>query len=316
MRMRDAAPDHPDRGRFESWLMADPAHAGEYSAFSDTWEAFNSTPGLQSLAQALERKKTALAEQRARMGKMVARGMLSVMLLIGSGLFGHKIWREWQAQPLMELASATDIGEIGRQTLHDGTQLVLNADTSIRVTYYRDRRHIVMERGEVVFDVARDPERPFVVDSGHARVTVLGTRFAVNRLAGQVRVSVDHGRVKVEAQDAEGRAHADHVILTDGQVAEFNVGDRPQRIQRNAHDAFAFQGGTLVFQQASLGEIAETLSRYRNMSVSVPSSEAGAEKITAVVQVRDIESFLKLLPRIAPVRVQQTPSETRLTRAR
>jgi transmembrane sensor len=316
MRMRDAAPDHADRGRFEAWLLADPAHANEYAAFAETWEDFATTSKLQSLAQAMERRKNQLAKQRDRIGKLARHSLLSVMLLAMGGLFGLQMWREWQAQPLMEVASATGIGEIGRQTLDDGTKLVLNADTRIRVAYFRDRREIVMERGEVIFDVARDPQRPFTVDSGHAKITVLGTRFAVNRLEHLVRVSVDHGRVKVEAQDAQGRAREGYVILSDGQVAEVGQGDVPRLVQRSAHDAFSFQNGTLVFSRATLSEIAETLSRFRTAPVSIAPGKTADTRVTAVVQANSIERFIKLLPRIAPVRIEHAPDQARIVPAR
>lgn len=316
MRMRNAEPDHPDRSRFEAWLLSDQAHANEYDAFAQTWEDFDSTPKLQSLAQAMRNQKDRLDAQRKRMEKMVKQGALGVMLLIVSALLGQQMWREWRDQPLMEIASVTGIGQIGRQTLEDGTKLVLNADTSVRITYYRNKRHIKMERGEVIFDVARDLARPFIVDSGQARVTVLGTRFAVNRLEHLVRVSVDHGRVKVESQHPHSDSFTGHVILADGQVAEVWRGDEPRLLQRSASDAFSFQNGAVVFQHASLSEIAETLSRYRSLPVLAPRGTAPGRNVTAVVQIREIENFLKLLPRIAPVRIEDTASGTRIEPAR
>lgn len=312
MRMRGAEPDHPDRGRFEAWLMSDPAHASEYSAYLAIWEDFDSAAKLESLAQAMERKKAERLEQRTRLGKAMTHGLLGMMIILGSGLFGYKMWRAWEAQPVLQTASSTGIGEIGRQTLDDGTALILNADTSVDIAYYRNKRTVTLHRGEVIFDVARDPERPFIVDSGHARVTVLGTRFAVNRLANLVRVSVDHGRVRVEAQDNSGNTRFEPVILSDGEVAEVSLEERPQRIRRSANDAFAFQGGTLVFEQATLGEIAETLSRYRKVPVRAQVNPTDSAKITAIVQVRDIEKFLKALPTIAPVSINETSGETRL----
>ncbi|MDP2247886.1 MAG: FecR domain-containing protein, partial [Nitrosomonadales bacterium] len=179
-RMQNTAPDHPDRGRFEAWLMADPAHASEYSAFAETWEDFDSTSRLKSLAQALERKK---AELKAQSTKAVTRGILGLLLVVGCGLFGQKMWRDWMDQPVFTQASTTGIGQISKQKLADGTQLILNADTSIELVYYRNKRMAILKRGEAIFDVAKDPERPFIVDSGYARVTVLGTNFAVNRLS-------------------------------------------------------------------------------------------------------------------------------------
>jgi len=312
MRMRGAEPDHPDRGRFEAWLMSDPAHVSEYSAYSAIWEDFDSAAKLESLAQAMERKKAERLEQRTRLGKAMTHGLLGMMIVLGSGLFGYKMWREWETQPVLQTASSTGIGEIGRQTLDDGTALILNADTSVNITYYRNKRMVALNRGEVIFDVARDPERPFIVDSGHARITVLGTRFAVNRLADLVRVSVDHGRVRVEAQDNSGKTRFEPVILSDGEVAEVGLEESPQRIRRSANDAFAFQGGTLVFEQATLGEIAETLSRYRKVPVRAEAGALKNARITAIVQSRDIEKFLKILPHIAPVSMQESGGETTL----
>ena len=288
--------------------MSNPAHANEYSAFSAIWEDFDSTAKLESLAQAMERKKA----ERARLGKAMKHGLLGMMIVLSSGLFGYKIWREWATQPVLQMASSTGIGEIGRQTLDDGTALILNADTSLDIAYYRNRRTVTLKRGEVIFDVARDPERPFIVDSGHARVTVLGTRFAVNRLADLVRVSVDHGRVRVEAQDGSGRTRFEPVILSDGEVAEVSLEEKPQRVRRSVNDAFAFQAGTLAFEQAALGEIAETLSRYRKVPVRAEAGALKNARITAIVQSRDIEKFLKILPHIAPVSVQESGVETTL----
>lgn len=311
MRMQHAAPDHPERGRFEAWLMAHPAHAREYAAIAETWEDFDSTSRLNALARALERKRAELRGKRARLGKAVSRGVLGVLLVVSSGLLGHSMWREWQAQPVFELARSTGIGEVGQQGLEDGTLLTLNAGTSVDVVYYRDKRMVHLRRGEAVFHVAKDVARPFIVESGHARVTVLGTRFAVNRLDGMVRVSVDHGRVRVEATDASGKVRTAPLVLNDGQVAEVNAGELPRHSRRSASNAFAFQGGSVVFEEASLHEVAETLSRYRKKSVKATAEQEGP-RITAVVQTRDIDRFLKLLSRIAPVSVLDTPGETRL----
>lgn len=306
-RMQNASPDHPDRGRFEAWLMANPAHASEYAAFAELWEDFDSTSRLKSLAQALERK-TELSSQKI---KTVTRGILSLLLIISCGLFGQRIWQEWMDQPISIQASSTGVGEIKKQELADGSQIILNADTTVDVVYYHNRRVATLKRGEVIFDVSKDPDRPFIVDSGLARVTVLGTNFAVNRLSQLVRVSVNHGRVQVQAQDAEGKTISQPWILSDGQVAEVDATHQVTRVQRSAQDAFSFQSGTINFQQATIDEIAETLSRYRKSAIKSLVTKKSIH-VTAVVQASDIESFLLTLPRIAPVNVEESGGETRL----
>lgn len=312
VRMRSSEPDHPDRGRFEAWLLGNPAHAREYAAIASVWEDFDSTRQLQSLAQAMQQKKTE-ATGNAKLRKFASHNLFGILILVISCLAGVPMWQSWVSQPVYQLAENTGIGQIGHQTLVDGTRLVLNANARVKVAYYRDRRTVDIDQGEVIFDVTKDPSRPFVVDSGHARITVLGTRFAVNRLANLVRVSVDHGSVKVEAQqDRKAHAMEPYVVLHDGEVAEVNIGEFPHRVQRRAADAFTFPRGVLTFRQAYLSEIAETLSRYRASPVTTSATDRFSTQVTAVVQVADMESFIQALPKIAPVSLRQMDGETRL----
>lgn len=292
--------------------MGNPAHAREYSAIASVWTDFDSTRQLQSLAQAMEQQKTETVAVKTGLRKRIEQNLLTILVVVVSSLAGFQLWKDWASQPVYQVASSTGIGQIGRQTLADGTKLVLNANTRVNITYYRDRRTVDIGQGEVIFDVTRDSSRPFVVDSGHARVTVLGTRFVVNRLSDLVRVSVDHGSVKVEAQDQQKHIREPHLVLHDGEVAEVNVGGAPYRVKRDAVDAFTFQRGVLTFRQAHLSEIAETLSRYRTIPVTTNSASQPAMQVTAVVQVADMENFIKVLPRIAPVTIQQLDGETKL----
>src|SRR5690606_32635271 len=100
IRMRKAEPDDSARSRFEAWLMSDPVHAREYSAIAETWEAFDSTSSLQSLAKAMERKRDELAQQKNQLGKIARQGVLGAFMAVAAGLLGHVAWNEWQARPV------------------------------------------------------------------------------------------------------------------------------------------------------------------------------------------------------------------------
>lgn len=309
-RMHGAEPDHPDTGRFESWLMSDPAHMAEYAAISSVWDDFDSTRKLESLAGALEQKKNDARRATKRMTNQI----MGLVVVLASGVLGLLAWQDWTSSPVYQLAGRTGVGEIAYQTLDDGSKLVLNASTQVDVAYYRDRRTVTVRQGEVIFEVTRDASRPFVVDSGHAKVTVLGTRFAVNHLGALVRVSVDHGRVRVESQPAaDAASEFAPLILQDGEVAEVAAGLAPQRMQRSAQDAFMFVKGTIVFSEAGLEEIAHTLSRHRKTPVVALPSGARQPKVTALVQSGDVEKFLTVLPKIAPVSVRQQAGTTQLS---
>jgi transmembrane sensor len=302
-RLQGAGPDHPDRGRFEAWLAADPAHAAEYAAIADVWSDFESPQRLRDLAGAMERESAAAAWRSRERRKFLKRGTLAVALTAGAGAAGLHGWQFWQGLPVMQFTARTGTGETGRQELPDGSRILLGADTRIEVAYSRNRRSIILVHGDAIFDVAHDPDRPFVVEGGLARATVLGTRFAVNRGPSRLRVSVERGRVQVD--DGLGSLP---ILLEAGQVAEVDRGTPLHRLVAAATDGFAWQRGMLVFDDATLEEIAASLSRYRRVPVRVVG--ATGQRVTAVVQSSDIEYFLQSLPSVARVGIEEHAGET------
>jgi transmembrane sensor len=184
----------------------------------------------------------------------------------------------------------------------------------VRVDFTRTERRVRLERGEAIFDVAADAARPFLVEAGNLRITVLGTRFAVNRMTDAIRVCVDHGRVRLESGMLWRRRE---LLLLDGQVAELagTVDAAPEirSVHRPAADGFAFKSGRVIFHRARLPEIAETLSRYRNKPLRVHPEARPSPPITAVVQLGDIDTFLRSLPSVYPVTVTEDGERTWLS---
>lgn len=308
LRMRDAEPDHPERGRFEAWLMANTVHAAEYHAVAEVWQDFDSKENLKSLANAVTQKQYYDQVARVKRTQKLASNLLGIALVAVTSLLGIAGYDHWQTMPTMQVAQVTKVGEQLSQTLEDGSSLFINGNSDVSVTYSRSQRLVKLNRGEVIFEVTKDESRPFIVDSGHAKVTVLGTRFAVNRLEHLVRVSVDHGRVRVESMP--DLASHKPIVLHDGQVAEISMHHRPLLVNRSAAEAFNFQQGALNFESAGLNEIAEVLSRYRKPVVQAKLMRNDNPHVTAVVKVKDIEKFLWSLPEITSVKLQSTPQAT------
>ncbi len=293
-----------DDAAWRAWMDADPAHAAEYAAFEALWRDFDSTPRVEALAQALH------GQRRVRR-RAIARGALGLAGLGVLGLLARRGWDAFQDGATYAQSRETGIGERMTLSLPDGSTLTLGPASRAALRYSRRERAVVLSHGEALFDVARDAARPFVIDAGSARVTVLGTRFAVSRLPGLVRVSVAHGTVQLAVRGGAGP-----LLLRAGEVGETaDEGSAlPRRVPRDAQDAFAAaERGLIVFDQATLPEIAATLSRWRRQSVRAEGPAEGGPRITAAVQARDVEGFLQALPRIAAVRVQERDGALWLT---
>lgn len=299
IRLRDSAPDDAERDAFEKWVSSNPAHQREYLNIVQTMQQLNSNNGIESLASALEKKKS------AKLGAL-NKAITTVVAVIGislTALLGFNQYQAWQAAPVMKLVKSNPVGRITTQTLDDGSQVTLSANSQMQVTYYRHQRHIQLNRGEAIFEVIKDADRPFVVETDTAKVTVLGTRFVVNKLSKLVRISVDHGRVQVESKQPQNT-----LILTNGQVAEITKAKAPALVNRNAADAFSFIQGKLVFVAANIDEVAETLSRYR--STPIDTQGESPNNISAVINIKEAEGFLDGLPNIANVEIRKQINQT------
>ena len=92
---------------------------------------------------------------------------------------------------------ATRLGQRADWRLADNSHLYLNADSRVTVVYRPDARDLSLMRGEAIFEVAKNPKRPFHVAAHAVTVTAVGTRFGVDLMNDAVGVRVYHGVVTV-----------------------------------------------------------------------------------------------------------------------
>lgn len=303
MRMREAAPDAPERTTFEMWLMSDRRHQSAYRLIESTMEDFSSTDRLKNLSNALTQKQFFEKTQRSKKLSKLGSGLATLVLCIGLGWLGQQQYQTWQAAPVSEQSQTTSVAQIAKRTLEDGTVITANANSKLEITYYRHQRLVKLKQGEAIFEVTKDAERPFVVETAQAKVTVLGTRFAVNQMANRVRISVDHGSVRVARADGQTGS----LVLRNGQVAEIELHAAPEQVNRNAADGFSFAQGLMVFDRADMFEVAETLSRYRAEPVKALFFGNNTPKINAVLKASEVDAFIRNLPSSVPVVLNRKP---------
>jgi ferric-dicitrate binding protein FerR (iron transport regulator) len=158
--------------------------------------------------------------------------------------------------------------------LPDGSKVWLNEDS--RVVYQRSfkKRNIQLE-GEAFFDIARDEARPFVVEAGSARTTVLGTSFNLRAYPEEDRVElvVESGKVRFESlKKKKDEASA---TLEKGQAA-FVSKDTDEIVVDNriSENTTAWMRDTLVFTQESLDKVIGDLQRYFRIDIQVEDNGA------------------------------------------
>jgi transmembrane sensor len=293
VRLQEPAVDVDTHRQFQSWLDEHPQHLTEFECLQGVWKAADLVPSAR--LRALCEEPAARSKRRPVMRYAVAASVLAVAL--GLGLFSGL-----NQSSTYSAAFSTALGERRHVALPDGSVVDLDSRSRIQVRFEKNRRGIELTEGEAMFSVQHDTSRPFVVEAGSGKVTVTGTRFDVRRGASDTRVVVEQGTVKVQGQSA---AEQDFISLTAGMGTHVDAqGKVAAAYAVNPAELTAWRSGKLVFNNASLSDVAERVSRYRDKPLKVGSAAVGNLRLTSVFKSDNTDALLKALPNILPVAVR------------
>src|SRR5690606_12218051 len=143
-------------------------------------------------------------------------------------------------------------GEVTRVALEDGSTIVLNSNTAVRVRYRSGRRDIQLVRGEATFQVRHDPVRPFIVRAGEVQARAVGTEVAVSRAtdAGSVTARYPAGPRRGHVTGTARPGPAVHRARGGGAGAGGGYGvRRPPGQRRSVGDGDRRRGGSASRQR-------------------------------------------------------------------
>jgi ferric-dicitrate binding protein FerR (iron transport regulator) len=159
---------------------------------------------------------------------------------------------------------STGVGEKKKVTTRDGSRLVLNAGTTIRIQDdFSNDRKIELVDGEVFFEVRTDAQRPFTVTSGSLTTTVLGTSFNISAYAAlnNLSIGVVDGKVSVAGDSAPLS------ILMKEEELVFNKTSKTYKKIPLDETLTAWQSGRLVLNDLSFNEMATIMKKNYGIDV-------------------------------------------------
>lgn len=187
VKLRAGTPDTALQERFNLWLAKDPAHA-------QAWEQLNRRLGgsFKTLRALDQRIPGQADEARQLLLQPTASRRDALRALTGLGLLGGGLWLGASTPLGDSLLADLSTGHGQRQdfNLADGSRLSLNANSAVDLHYTDRQRLLILRRGELVINVAPDPERPLCVRTAEGEVRSPAARFLVARQEQASRVVV------------------------------------------------------------------------------------------------------------------------------
>lgn len=311
-----------ERRRVEQWIDQSKENKREFQKLRRIWQL----SGDAVLSQHLERN---VSQEWNRLGRQIKKDKASstnknsdqkrywsfrsssihsgtqklvriAAVFLVAGLFGVWSYQSWyqpdqKEQVLREIS--TDNGQRANLTLADGTEVMLNADSELKLPtkFASDVREVHLD-GEAYFKVSENEEKPFVVYSKGSKVRVLGTAFSVRAYPEdrQVQVVVEEGRVSF---GKEKEVEDQMAILSRNELGTFvpSTSTVSTRKVKDIELYISWTEGYLKFQETRLDDVATALERRYDVEVVFEDPAFKELLLTAYLKSRSLRNVLDVI---------------------
>ena len=194
-------------------------------------------------------------------------------------------------------------GKTFKITLSDGSVVSLNSGTTLRYPeqFGINGNRKVYLTGEAFFEVAKDKQHPFIVNTNQVDIEVLGTKFNVS--AYPETPTVNSTLVEGSIQMSETNNKSNSILLQPNQMATW-LSHSKKIITKSVDPSFytAWTKGELAFKDTPFSTIAKIIQRTYDVEIINENSDLAKQNFTGTIKISEssVENILELLKRDTP----------------
>jgi transmembrane sensor len=285
-----------DKLLLDSWLLESPANREIFERLERVWKE-----GMADYPRYLEADETrAWSEMQARLDS----GSVTPMGVVGgdgreTGVVRAITWRRWvvAASALLIIAAGAELwrnstkaeeksyatvpGEQQTVALGDGTQIILEPETRVRVAYSKTSRTVTLVDGKASFAVVHRPDQPFEVDMDGASIKDIGTNFTVSKSADSIQITVTEGKVAF-------------TNTISGESRKLAAGSGLVQYMTPAHRG-EIKTQDLRFDNAKLSDVVVVMSERYSKRITLADSSLGKKRITVHLEGENVDDAIKVI---------------------
>jgi transmembrane sensor len=285
VRLSSGALAASEQAALDAWLAADIRHRGALVRAQAVWLDLDRVAALAPESPREREPNSPPPDSQWTRRSLLAAGLTAAALTGTAG--GWWLWR--QRGEVYESA----VGEVRRVTLSDGSSLIMNTATRAVVRFDDARREVELVHGEGLFEVAKDPTRPFIVRAGGVSVRAVGTVFSVRAVDRDVDVTVTEGVVEV-ADTAQVGSASQRVAADERAVVSEEQGIQVQRVaRRDAERHLAWRDGMLAFDGEPLIEAVNEINRHNTRQITIDDPALAARPVVGLFRASDTAGFAR-----------------------
>lgn len=282
-----------DLARLRVWRSQSPTHEAAFTFARRTWRDLEALRGELPLlpTEAPSRgtssfQATPLLRSTARRSSLSAWTMAAAVL-IAVGLVVYA------ASPIAWLRADyhTKTGEVQQLALPDGTTAYLNTHSAITLHFGERERRVEVLYGEAAFTVAKEKNRPFIVETLNVQARALGTEYTVRTDREQVDITVLQRRVAISSRNG-----ASEVVLHGGQTIRCDASSSCGPVTTvDVNSTTAWQRGKLIFDRVPLSTVVAELQRYRRGFIVIADDELAQRTVSGVFRLDELDAAVNTI---------------------
>ena len=332
-----------ETSRLIKWLEQDKSNKCLFDEMSDLWitvRAASANPGFDAREGFSKFRNKIKASDNKKYNKIktlwlntVVRYAAVILLAFSAGgaLF-YFIGRN-SADPAVQSINklVVPLGSKAWFSLSDGTVVTLNAGSTLNVSQdYGVNNRIVRLDGEGYFNIAKDKNNPFVVQTPFLNIRALGTEFNIKAYSADrtIETTLVSGSLQIEPVKEINRGQI--TVLKPNQKLTFYKADssfingpekkekeviRPESVKKirtvpaahlvkedvNVGPVTSWKENRWIFEQQSLSQIAVDLERKFDVQIIFDSERLKSYRFTGTILAEPIEQVLVALSMAAPI---------------
>jgi len=267
------------------------SNSEEYSILSQLWKRkdievidFDSSKAWEQVQLKVDANKTKVIDVYTKLMRIAAVaailiiGIFSIYYLLGTGINQNRI----------EITSIERGKEI---VLADGSKVWLNKNAVLTYPdkFDKNTRNVELS-GEAFFEIAKNPNKPFIINMSNATVTVVGTSFNINSKENETEIVVATGTVKVSDTD-----NSKSKLITVGysaKVSDNNI----EKYKTSSPNYLAWKTGEFVFKDTPINQVVKDLNSYYKSQIILNNDEIKCLLTATFIKanLEDIVDVLKL----------------------
>ncbi|AWO00922.1 hypothetical protein DLD77_04005 [Chitinophaga alhagiae] len=217
---------------------------------------------------------------------------IAAILVVALGL-GYWLWPRPAAEPQVFAGGRPAV-------LEDGSRVALEQHATLKVVAgFGQKERRVQFSGKAVFNVAQNPENPFVVEMGQTEIKVLGTEFTVDYDGrAELTVHVSSGKILVT-----NRQRGDSVVLTEGMMLRREEKQPHFSVAENITNLSSKQ---LVFHNVPLHKVLAAVEAVYHVQVSVADSTLLQKEVTANFENESVDNVMATIAYMTNSQAEKT----------